>query len=164
MRLDPLQDTKDCVVPLSLDLLHPGLQKSQEIFSRPPHRWIRIVLAFGQRVESGPVLHLIDVMFHAFLVFGALVISIDKCKSRPRPVIHARYKYGDLCLVYAIGQIGRLSTKRCQLQELQVTCASQWLVVNLESLVLDKFWALFARVERKMEFQSKVLKSGRLVK
>lgn len=120
MRLDPLQDTKDCVVPLSLDLLHPGFQKPEKILSRPPYWGVGIILASGQRVESRAVLHLINIVFYAFFVFRALVISIHKHKSCPRPVIHARYKYGDLCLVHAIGQIGigRLSTERCQLEEL----------------------------------------------
>lgn len=164
MRLDPLQNTKDCVVPLSLDLLHPAFQQSEKIFSRPPYRGIGIVLAFGQRVKFGSILHLINIVFHALFVFRAFVISIHKRKSRPRPVIHACYKYGDLCLVYAIGQIGRLGNKRSQLEELQIACASEWFLVHLEALILDEFRALFARVEGKMKFQSKILKSSRLFK
>lgn len=67
-------------------------------------------------------------------------------------MVHASYEYGDLCLVYAVSQIGCLGAKRCQLEEFKIACTSQRLVVGLEALVFDELWALLAGVERKMKF------------
>lgn len=152
MWLDSLQYTEDCVVPLPLDLFHSGLQDSEKIFTRPPHRRLRSVFPFSQGVELGPILHLFYVVLYAFCTFRAFVICVDERKSRPRPMVHASYEYRDLCLVYAVGQIGCFGTKRRQLEELQIARASQWLVVRLEALVFDELWTLFASVEGKMKF------------
>jgi hypothetical protein len=78
MWLNPLQDAEYCVVPFSLDLFYPRFQDSEEILARPPHRRFRNILAVGQGVE-----YLIDIVFNAFIVFSALVISVNKRKSRP---------------------------------------------------------------------------------
>lgn len=102
MRLDSLQDTKNCIVPLLLDLSHPGFQDSEEIFARLPYRWLGIILASGQRVQFGPILHLIDVVRNAFIVLVTFVVSVDEGKGCPRPVINTGYEDGDLCLVYTV--------------------------------------------------------------
>lgn len=159
MWLDPLQDTKDCVVPFSLDLFHSGFQYSEEVLSRPPHGWLSFVLAFCQRVRSESILHLIEIVLHTFLIFRALVISIDERKSRPGPVIHARHEHRYLCLVYAVIQAGRFGTKWGKLEEFQIARPSQRLLVDLETLIFDKIWALFTCIERQVKFQCKILKS-----
>lgn len=152
MELDSLKGKKKCLVPFSFDLLHPRFQDSEEVFSWPPHRRLSLILASRQRVKPGPVLHLFEIVFHGFLISGAFVICIDECKSRPRPVIYARYEHGYLYLVYTIVQVRRFGKERCELQKLQVTCSSQWFLVGLDTIIFDKSWALLVRVERKVKF------------
>lgn len=77
-------------------------------------------------------------------------------------MIHPGYEYRDLCLIYTVVYNGLLGTKRSELEELQVTCTSQWLFVHLEPTIFDKLGAPLACVERKVKFQCEVLKTGRL--
>lgn len=67
-------------------------------------------------------------------------------------MIYSRHEYRDLCLVYAVIQTGRFSTKWGKLQELQITCTSQRLLAKFESLIFEESRALLAGVEWKVKF------------
>lgn len=67
-------------------------------------------------------------------------------------MIHPGYENRDLRLVYTVVQDRCLGPERGKLEELQVACTSQWLIVDLEATILDKFRALLTCVEREVEF------------